>query len=345
MKREGGGIGTTGSDFDLTLLDPHYGYNLNFTTTNVAPFIENIFRLGKNLSVTPGFRFEYLKSTTDGYIDNDVTQTAYGSKNRNFALFGVGAQYTTTPSTNIYTNISQAYRPVTYDQLTQFGSATKIDPNLKDANGFNADMGWRGSVENYFNFDLSGFYLRYNNRIGVTELTDASGNLYLYRTNIANSVHKGAETYVEFNITKALFPGSTVGEFSLYNSFSYIDARYVSGDYKGKYVEYAPQTINRFGVTYAYKAFSTTFLVSNTAKSYGNATNTINSDDPAVGLIPAYQVLDWSSSIHLGKYNFKLGVNNLADKRYFTVRTNEYPGPGIIPAIGRSFYFGFGAKF
>jgi len=345
MKREGGGVGTTGSDFDLSLVDPRYGYNLNFTTTNIAPFVENIFRLGKNLSVTPGFRYEYLKSTTDGYIDNDITQTTHGSKDRYFGLFGIGAQYITTPSTNIYANISQAYRPVTYDQLTPFGSATKIDPNLKDANGYNADLGWRGTIKNYLNFDVSGFYLRYNNRIGVTQLFDANGTPYLFRTNIANSVHKGAEIYVEFNITKALFPGSTIGEFSFYNSFSYVDAKYVSGDFKGKSVEYAPQTINRLGLTYTYKVFSTTFLISNTAKSFADATNTVSSNDPAVGLIPAYQVLDWSSSIHLGKYNFKLGINNVADKRYFTLRTDEYPGPGIIPAIGRSFYVGFGASF
>ena len=50
-------------------------------------------------------------------------------------------------------------------------------------------------------------------------------------------------------------------------------------------------------------------------------------------------------AIHLEKHNFKFGINNLVDKRYFTVRTNGYPGPRIIPAIGRSFYIGFEAKF
>jgi len=342
MKREGGGLGTTGPDFDLTILNLHYGYNLNFTTTNIAPFVENIFRLGKRLSITPGFRYEYLKSTTDGYTDNDVEQIANGSKDRSFALLGVGAQFITTRATNIYANISQAYRPVTYNELTPFGSATKIDPNLKDANGYNADLGWRGSYKNYLNFDISGFYLQYNNRIGITQQFNANGTPYLYRTNIANSVHKGAETYIEFNITKAIFPGSTIGDLSFYNSFSYIDAHYVSGAYAGKFVEYAPQTINRLGITYTYQVFSTTFTISNTAKSYGDATNAVLSTDPAVGLIPAYQVLDWSSSLHLGKYNFKFGVNNLADARYFTLRTD---GPGIIPAIGRSFYLGFGARF
>jgi len=130
-----------------------------------------------------------------------------------------------------------------------------------------------------------------------------------------------------------------------FNSFSYIDARYTTGEFKNKDVEYAPRAIERLGITYSYKPFSTTFLISKTAKSYADATNALNSSDPAVGLIPAYQVLDWSGKLTLHSYNLKFGVNNLADKRYFTIRTNEYPGPGIIPAIGRSFYFGLGAKF
>src|SRR5579872_2177704 len=60
FKRQGGGLGTTGADFDMSLLDPRYQYSLDFTTTNLAPFIENIFRVTDRLSITPGFRFEYL---------------------------------------------------------------------------------------------------------------------------------------------------------------------------------------------------------------------------------------------------------------------------------------------
>ena len=61
--------------------------------------------------------------------------------------------------------------------------------------------------------------------------------------------------------------------------------------------------------------------------------------------IPAYAVLDWSASYKLNNYAIKLGTNNLTNKSYFTRRTDEYPGPGIIPAVGRSFYVGLTAKF
>jgi Fe(3+) dicitrate transport protein len=346
MKRQGGGEGTTGSDFDLTLLDPRYEYNLDFTTLNIAPFLENTLKFNDRFTITPGVRYEYINSTAKGYVtDGNVVLTSDRSKNRYIALFGLGLQYKTSYTTNIYANISQAYRPVTYDQLTPFATTAVIDPNMKDADGYNADLGWRGSVKNYLNFDVSGFYLRYNNRIGIIQKTDDQGNDYAFRTNVANSVHQGLETYVELNMTKAFFPGTAFGRISFFNSFSFVDARYTTGEFKGKYVEYAPRTINRLGVTYAYKPFSTTFLISNTAKSYADATNALSSPDPAVGLIPAYRVLDWSGKLTLNRYNLKFGVNNLADKRYFTIRTNEYPGPGIIPAIGRSFYFGIGAKF
>ncbi len=49
FKRLEGGEGTTGSDFDLSITGP-WEKNMDFTTTNIAPFAENIFRIGKNFS-------------------------------------------------------------------------------------------------------------------------------------------------------------------------------------------------------------------------------------------------------------------------------------------------------
>ena len=102
---------------------------------------------------------------------------------------------------------------------------------------------------------------------------------------------------------------------------------------------------SKFDMSDAYKNISTTFLMSNTSKSFADANNTVYSEDATVGVIPAYQILDWSAAIKIKNYNIKFGINNLADKKYFTLRTDEYPGPGIIPSIARTWYTGFGAKF
>ena len=347
FKRQGGGLGTTGSGFDLSLLDPHYEYDLNFHTSNIALFAENIFRLNDRFSITPGLRFEWLRSAAKGYITDEGTEvTTDSARNRYIPLFGIGLQYKTTHTTNVYANISQAYKPITYDQVTPYAVASRIDPNLKDARGYNADLGWRGTFGRYLNFDVNAFYLAYDHRIGLVQLNDANGNPYTYRTNVANSVHKGFATYIEFSPTKFAKTSPAFGNWSVFSSFAYVHATYTTGEYKGNFVENAPQTILRSGLTWCLRPFSTTFLVSHTAKSFGDANNTVSSTDAIVGIIPAYTVLDWSATLRLkGGWNVKAGVNNLTDKRYFTLRTDEYPGPGIIPAIGRSAYVSFGASF
>ena len=96
---------------------------------------------------------------------------------------------------------------------------------------------------------------------------------------------------------------------------------------------------------YNNKRFSSTFQVNYVGDAFGDATNVRISENPIAGYIPAYTVLDLSATCKINNYAIKGGVNNLGDKAYFTRRTDEYPGPGIIPAVGRSFYIGLTAKF
>jgi len=344
FKNQGGGEGTTGSDFDLSITGG-YEKNIAYTTTNIAPFIENIFRINNRLSITPGFRFEYLKSTSNGYKESDgVNILSNENRERYIPLFGIGAEYKTTANTNAYANISQAYRPITYSQISPIGVTSKIDPKLKDATGFNADLGYRGTVKNYLNFDLGLFYMAYNKRIGTVLVTSGSVEPYTLRTNVANSLHQGLESYVEFNLLKYLDRNSKKG-LSVFNSLALIDATYTSGEFKGNRVEASAKYINRVGLTYSDKKLSGTVQMNNVGDAYGDATNAISSEDPVAGYIPAYTVFDASATYRIGRYSLKAGMNNIAGKKYFTLRADEYPGPGIIPSIGRSFYVGMTAKF
>jgi Fe(3+) dicitrate transport protein len=343
FKRLGGGEGTTGSDFDLSITGD-WEYNLEFTTTNIAPFAENIFRIGNQFSFTPGIRFEYLKSTASGYkIADNINQIADENRKRTFPLFGMGLEYKTTANSSIYGNITQSYRPIDYSMLEPFGVNARIDPNLKDAYGYNTDLGYRGMVKSYLNFDISLFNLAYNDRIAEVLRTDsATGEQYAFRTNAANSVHKGIEAYIEFNLIRFLNPHSPAG-LSIFNSLGYTDARYTSGEFNGNRVEEASQVIERVGIVYLTRGFSTTFQYNYTGDAFGDATNARVSSDPIAGYIPAYTVLDFSATYKINNYSINAGINNLLNKAYFTRRTDEYPGPGIIPAVGRSFYLGFTA--
>ena len=344
FKKQSGGEGTTGSDFDLSITG-EFEKNIDFTTTNIAPFVENIFRINNHLSITPGFRFEYLKSTSNGYKETEgVKILSNENRKRYIPLFGIGTEYKTTVYTNVYANISQAYRPISYSDISPIGVTSKIDPNLKDASGFNSDLGYRGTIKNYLNFDIGLFYMAYNNRIGTVLISSGADEPYTLRTNVANSVHQGLESYVEFNLLKYLNQNSKKG-LSIFNSLALIDAKYTSGEFKKNRVEASTKYINRIGLSYSDKKLSGTVQMSNIGDAFGDATNVRISSDPVAGYIPAYTVFDASATFRIKRYSLKAGMNNIADKKYFTVRTDEYPGPGIIPSIDRSFYIGISAKF
>lgn len=82
-------------------------------------------------------------------------------------------------------------------------------------------------------------------------------------------------------------------------------------------------------------------------QAFTDANNTvIPTANGQVGLIPAYTVADITATYKFSKnYNIKTGINNLGNEHYFTRRSGGYPGPGILPADGRTVFVSFGATF
>jgi Fe(3+) dicitrate transport protein len=81
-------------------------------------------------------------------------------------------------------------------------------------------------------------------------------------------------------------------------------------------------------------------------RAYSDANNTETpSANAQNGVVPAYRVFDLSASLNPKKrYIVRAGVNNLTDERYFTRRAGGYPGPGILPADGRTVYMSVGLR-
>jgi Fe(3+) dicitrate transport protein len=341
LERFEGGPGSTGSDFDMKLYGGTWERALNFGTTNAAAFAENLLRVTDRLSITPGIRYEFVRSTSRGYTDVD---SVFTPRSYSYPLTGVGAQYAASSSTQIYGNVSGAYRPILYASLVPLGSIVRVDPDMRAAHGYNADLGWRGIVSNIVKFDLSGFYLSYRDRIGTRTSTGPTGS-FSETTNIGNSIHRGAEAYIELDPLTGADSAKTA--FDIFTSLAYIDARYVSGQFKGNRVEQAPRVLARVGLTYGVGPVSSTLQVSHTSSSFGDANNSMRPvDDAVTGFVPAYTLLDWSGAAKLGsRMELSFGINNLANTRYFTKRTGEYPGPGILPGTGRRMYAGLERAF
>lgn len=339
VHRQTGGPGSTGSDFNMNLIGGPYETDMKFGTFNGAAFAENVFRTGTRLTFTPGARVEFLHSTARGYTADTIADPQ--SKNRTFVLFGAGAAYKATAATEIYANATQAYRPIEYSFLTPFASLTRIDPKLEDPKGYNLDLGWRGSLDDILSFDVGVFDLVYHDPIGLISGVDSTGTPFTERTNVATSIHRGVESYLNLSLTSLLNIAPTFGSVDVWDALGYTHARYTDGEFSGKTVEFAPSVVHRAGVTYGRGRGSVGLQWSYVSKQFTDANNTVASFNADVGIVPSYNLIDLSAKWQLNRtIGLDFGVNNVANQYYFTLRTAEYPGPGIIPGIGRSIYLG-----
>lgn len=351
-KRRQKGVGTIAGDFDLSLVHP-YGIDLRLQTHNYAAFVENIFQLTPKFSITPGVRYEIIKTDLAGVINNATAAIAYQGK-RNFPLFGTGLQYQVSTTSQLYGNISQAYRPYLYASVTPADRLDKIDPYLKDSKGYSVDLGYRGHIKNLLQFDVNAFYLYYGNKIGLISVPASPTSSYLLTTNIGNSVAKGVETYLELSVLKLVNPAHTNSDIRVFNSLAYNHAVYtsaainkagVNSKITGNFVENAPEWINKSGINFSHKNVTAGFQYSYTSKSYNDAFNTQFSSNGVTGLIPAYHVFDFNFNWQfLKQYHLSAGINNFTNEKYFNRRITMYPGPGILPADGRTFYISAGIK-
>lgn len=344
------GKGSTNSNYDVSITGI-YPRDVSFESNNTAAFVEHIFRFSDRFYLIPGIRYEWIAGSAEGRNGINTSGIAINLQNikrsRSFLLGGIGSEYHVSKNTEFYVNLSQAYRPIQFANLQAPPTTDIIDPALRDSKGFNFDIGYRGKIKNYLQFDISGFYLQYNNRVGTITPTGTTNRLI---TNVGASTSKGVETYIEFNPVRA-FSNINYTDLILFSSYAYTDARYSSdhkdANTKGKKVENAPQDILRTGISFGYRSFLFTTQLSHVGSAFSDANNTVTaSPNGNTGLIPSYTITDITASYKFSKQlNIRAGINNLFDKRYFTRRAGGYPGPGALPADGQTFFLSIGAKF
>jgi Fe(3+) dicitrate transport protein len=351
------GPGSDGSDanFDFQSEDfPNYP-NQNefvFPNLNVSIFGENIFYVTDKLSITPGFRLEYIKTKSDGF-SRDIGVDGAGNVIRNnrvdenfvnertFVLLGIGTSYKANTSLEFYGNISQNYRSVTYADISTVNPAFEINPDITDEDGFTADIGARGNFKDYVSYDASIFALAYNDRIGFRQIV-SNGSVKSERANIGDAFIYGLESLVDFNLNK-LFIKDSDYVFNLFFNTSVLSSEYTKSEVngvKGNKVEFIPELNFKTGMKFGYKNFLASVQYSYLSEQFTDASNAVDGVlSGVIGAIPSYDIVDFSTSY---KYNnrFKLeaGVNNVLDNAYFTRRATGYPGPGIIPSPNRNYY-------
>ncbi|WP_298487917.1 TonB-dependent receptor [uncultured Maribacter sp.] len=351
------GPGSNGSDanFDLKLEDyPNYPSQSEYAypNLNMALFGENIVYLNDKLSITPGFRLEHIKTESDGFYKNINTDAAGNvilnetmedaeERKRSFVLLGLGVGYKPNKVSEVYGNISQNYRSVTFTDISIVNPAFVISPDISDEKGFTADIGVRGNYKNIISYDAGFFSLFYKDRIGFVQKAFADGSVKSERNNVGDAVMYGLESLIDINLNK-LFIKNTNYSFNYFINASLIDSEYTrSGQngIEGNRVEFIPNVNLKTGIRFGYKNLLSNIQYTYLSSQFTDASNAVEGNlSGVIGEIPAYNVLDFSLSYSYKKFKLEAGINNILDEAYFTRRATGYPGPGIIPSAPRNFY-------
>lgn len=350
-----------GYDANFSYLNPDSleGSDFDFPSQNIAIFAENILQVTDKIKIQPGIRYENINTSSDGYYRKTSRDLAGNilsdtfiydqlSKPRSFVLLAIGGSYKPTGDYEIYGNFSQNYRAINFNDLRINNPNFKVDPNLQDETGYNLDIGIRGMYKKFLVYDVSAFYLKYNNRIGFVQRVDSVlFKTYRYRTNISASTTIGLESVIEvdwFRLNEKISKNKSLKTFV---NFALIDGKYTDSKeaaFEGKKVELVPNVTVKCGATLVIDRFKVSGQYSYTGEQFTDASNSEFDPNAVSGIIPAYQILDFSMKYSWDKLFVEGNVNNVLNSSYFTRRASGYPGPGIIPADPRAFYVTLGIQ-
>ncbi|MFC7669845.1 TonB-dependent receptor domain-containing protein [Hymenobacter humi] len=294
------GFGQAGRGADFRFIEPgplaasNYTDNFSdyrFPNHNVAVFAENIFYLNEHLSVTPGLRYEYIRTRAEGTygsVDRDLARNISGVSRRNeerlsargFVLGGIGLSYKPKEQREFYANISQNYRSITFSDMQIVNPSAVIDPNLKDERGFSADLGLRGETPGVLTYDVSLFALNYANRIGEIQTFDDFDRILRKRLNAGRALIVGVEAYGEvelLHLRGAPEAGATSPwQWSAFGNVALIHSKYVQSQLpgvKGSQVEFVPAVNLKAGTRAGYGPVKASLQYLYLSDQYSDATN------------------------------------------------------------------------
>jgi len=334
--------------------------NFEFPNLNLALFGENIFYLSDKFSVTPGFRIEHINTQTNGEFNQVVFDNAGNAIannlinenrefNRSFALFGIGINYKKYDHLIFNANISQNYRSVTFSDIRVVSPTFIVDPNITDESGFTADFGVKGRYKKVLSYDVGLYSILYNDRIGI--ILDERANRL--RTNIGKAIIGGLESLIDVNLVELISPDNDKFKMRYFANTAITYSEYLSSEENnvvGKTVEFIPKINFKTGLVLGYKNLIGSIQYGYLSQQFTDVQNSLaaaegDNRSGIIGEIPSYSIMDVTLTYNIKSLKFEVGLNNALNESYFTQRATGYPGPGIIPSSGRTFFVTVGYKY
>jgi Fe(3+) dicitrate transport protein len=301
-----------------------------------SAFLENLFRFGK-LSIIPGVRIENYWQRVEELLNLDKTTAPLAdSKEYDFEpLFGLGLVYEIAKGVEVYTNISQSYRPKLFTQSVPLGTNEVINEDLEDGKAVQYDFGLRGKPLPFVSWDADYFYMVFSNQIGSSGSTVSNAGRAHYQGMEFSSDIDLVGAYDFFKKTQY---AQQIGSVAPFVTLTVIDAEFTAGRFQGRQPQYAPKYNLRIGTEYRWRDRVKISLLSTfVGQQFADDSSSTNY------FIPSYKVWDLTADLYLIKnikntFDVKVfgGINNLFDEHYYArVRSD-----GIDPAYPRNIYGG-----
>ncbi len=354
----------SGPNFNYIQSDVQQGSDYRFDNENIAFFTEALIQLNKNISLTPGLRYEHLLTASEGQYALIIRDGAGNilptypriiqeedRLGRGFFLMGLGLSYKGKERKELYANFSQNYRGINFSDVRIENPRQLVAEDIQDERGYNLDLGWRGGSEHWF-VDVSAFHLSYQEKIGnqleVIEVNSVIGpETFQVRQNLGDAKIFGLEFFSKIALHPFIVKKTDSFEWDAFANIAWIRAEYDRNSdlvIAGNQLEFVPEWNIKTGTSVRYKKYSLNYQFSFISEQFTDASNAGFRRDPngVVGEIPAYWVHDLSARIDFNRCFIEGGSNNALNASYFTRRATGYPGPGIIPSAPRTFYINIG---
>ncbi|AXC67828.1 TonB-dependent siderophore receptor [Salmonella enterica subsp. diarizonae serovar 59:z10:-] len=283
-----------------------------------------------NWTITPGMRFEHIKSYQDNNIKGTHEEVSY-----NAPLPALNVLYHLTDSWNFYASTEGSFGTVQYSQIGKAVQSGNVEPEKART----WEIGTR-----FDNGALTAgaglFLISFNNQYDSNQANDTV-------TARGKTRHTGLETQIRYDLGNLT---STFENVSVYASYAYVNAEIrEKGDTYGNQVPFSPKHKGTLGVDY--RPGNWTFNLNSDFQSWQFADNTNTEKeraDGSTGRIPGYML--WGTRVaydfgpQMAGLNLAFGVKNIFDQEYYTRSYNDN-NKGIYAGLPRTLYLQGSLKF
>lgn len=271
---------------------------INSTDAHAA-YIDDRIALGA-WRVTPGVRYEKISSTR-----NDVNGKASFGTDNNKALPSLNVAYLVNRALTVFANYTTSFGAV---QNTQLNSQTPNNP-LTPELAKTAELGARWKSASV-SAEVTAFKLKFDNQIlQVPGITPATFQ------NLGATNHDGIETAADYSFDEA----SVLAGLNVYANYTYTKAIQKSGATAGLDVPFYSRNTDTLGARYRVGAWTANLSTTHQTRQYADTANTVTeAANGSNGIVPGFRLWNTQVSWKQKAYEIAAGINNLADKRYYT---------------------------